>query len=188
MADKPRILHDHRDLMLTLIPLVLAALLIAGVASRCGVNQTKVADRPPYDVSTALRADAREFSFPIREPKLPGNWKPSSGGRDKIPGEGGGQVSTVGYLSPTGRYLKMSQSDASEASLLTQVAGQRAASGAEQVAGKTWVVYPNDPKEPAWVADFGQSRVLITGAGTPEQFAEFARAITQAAVLPKPAS
>lgn len=186
MADRPRILQDQRDLLLTLIPLILAALVVAVVAGRCGVDTTHgAAGRPDYDAGAALRLDAREFSFPVREPRLPDGWKPSSGGREKISGDEGGQVSSVGYLSPTGRYLKLSQSSASELALVSRTVGRRAATGAEQLSGRTWVVYAEEGKEAAWVADFGAVRALITGAGTHEQFTALARAVVAAAPLPR---
>src|SRR5690606_40503765 len=83
---------------------------------------------PTFDAGSALQSDARTMSFPIRDPEVPGSWTPNSGSRDTIVGEGGGQVSTVGYITEAGTYMRMTQSNATEQSLSRFVLGSRYAS------------------------------------------------------------
>ncbi|MEV4240958.1 DUF4245 domain-containing protein [Nocardia sp. NPDC050408] len=182
---KPRILHDYRDLFWSLIPLVLIAVVFAGLASQCsfaakGPTQGHI---PNFDVTAALANDAKTMSFPIRNPSLPEHWTPNSGSRDTITSTGGGPVSTVGFITPQGTYLRMSQSSATEEALSRFVLGSRYGTGTEQVGDQKWVVYAEQGSETAWIADFGQSRVLITGAANHAGFTTLAAAIGAAQPL-----
>jgi hypothetical protein len=182
---KPRILNDYRDLLWSLFPLVLIAVVFAGLASQCsfaakGPTQGQV---PHFDVAAALSSDARTLPFPIKNPSLPAGWTPNSGSRDTITSTGGGPVSTVGFLTPQGTYMRMSQSNATEESLSRFVLGSRYASGTEQIGDQKWIVYSEPTEESAWIADFGQSRVLITGAGNQSAFTTLASAVTAAQPL-----
>ncbi|MEV2219375.1 DUF4245 domain-containing protein [Nocardia vinacea] len=182
---KPRILNDYRDLFWSLIPLVLIAVVFAGLASQCsfagkGPTQGQI---PHFDVTAALANDAKTMPFPIRNPSLPEHWTPNSGSRDTITTTGGGPVSTVGFITPQGTYMRMSQSSATEESLSRFVLGSRYGTGTEQVGDQKWVVYAEQGSETAWIADFGQSRVLITGAGNHAAFTTLAAAIAAAQPL-----
>lgn len=182
---KPRILHNYKDLLFSLLPLVLLVVVFAGLASQCsfaaqGPTQGQI---PNFDARAALQSDARTLSFPIRDPEVPESWKPNSGSRDTIVGEGGGQVSTVGYITDAGTYMRMTQTNATERSLTRFVLGSRYAGGTEQIGGQKWVVYAEPTEETAWVADFGDARVLITGAGDNAAFTTLAQAVAAAQPL-----
>ncbi|MFD6158808.1 DUF4245 domain-containing protein [Nocardia sp. NPDC060256] len=185
---KPRIMNDYRDLFWSLIPLVLIAVVFAGLASQCsfaakGPTQGQI---PHFDVQAALTSDARSLPFPIRNPAVPSDWTPNSGSRENISGTGGGPISTVGYITGHGSYMRFSQSNATEESMSRFVLGSRYASGTEQVGDQKWIVYAEPGSESAWVADLGQSRVLITGAGQRDSFVTLAQAITAAQPISKP--
>ncbi|MFC9996644.1 DUF4245 domain-containing protein [Nocardia sp. NPDC127526] len=184
---KPRILNDWKDLLWSLLPLVLICLVIAGVASQCtftanGPTQGQI---PHLDVDKALADDAKLMPFPIRKPALAADWKPNSGKRDTITGAGGGEVSTVGYITPQGSYMQLTQTNATEEALAKQVTGTRYATGAEQIGDRKWVVYAEPGTESAWITDFGDVRVLIKGAGNPNAFKTLATAVGSAQPLPR---
>ncbi|WP_054816309.1 DUF4245 domain-containing protein [Nocardia arizonensis] len=182
---KPRVLHDYKDLFFSLIPLVLIAVVFAGLASQCSVAATgpTAGKIPHFDVRSALIADARTLPFPVRDPGMPGDWTPNSGSRDTITGPGGGPVSTVGYITPAGAYMQLTQTGATEEMLARHVLGSRYASGVQQVGEQRWTVYAEPTEETAWIADFGQSRVLIKGAGDAAAFTTLAGAVTSARPL-----
>jgi hypothetical protein len=183
---KPRIMNDYRDLFWSLIPLVLIAVVFAGLTSQCSFSATGPTQGtiPSFDAAAALRSDAQNLSFPIREPALPQNWQPNSGSRDTITERGGGTVSTIGYVTGVGTYMELDQSDATEEVLAGHIAGSRYATGTRDIAGQKWVVYQEPGAEPGWVADFGDSRVLIRGAGDGEAFETLAAAVVAARPLP----
>ncbi|MBF6210783.1 DUF4245 domain-containing protein [Nocardia puris] len=184
---KPRILHSYKDLFFSLIPLVLIVVVFAGLASQCtfAAQGPTPGQIPNFDVDAALGSDARTLSFPIRNPDLPEGWTPNSGRRDTITGEGGGAVSVVGFLTPQGRYMQVAQSSATEESFARFLLGSRYATGAEQIGEQKWVVYTEPTEETAWIADFGDARIVIKGAGNDESFTTLATALTNATPLPR---
>ncbi|MEE2034240.1 DUF4245 domain-containing protein [Rhodococcus chondri] len=185
-SQKPRILQDTRDMSWSLIPLVLLCLIIAGVASQCSFSPggPSAGPVPTFDIDAGLEYDAKELGFPIRHPEAPEGWQANSGSRSIITGEEGGDSSTVGFITPAGRYVRFTQSDAGEAELVRFVAGEsRTATDTREIDGRDWVVYGEEDAEPLWVADFGDVRILIGGSGDEAELTTFATAVGEAQPL-----
>lgn len=183
---KPRILNNNRDMVWSLIPLVIAALLIAGIASQCSLSPggPKQGPIPNFDVNAALQYDASEIGFPVRNPPVPENWTPNSGSRATISGEQGGPATTVGYITGTGAYLQLTQSTASEEQLVPFVAGEPVyASGTQNVSGRDWVVYGEEGSRTYWISDFGDTRILLGGSADTEDITTLAAALEDTAPL-----
>lgn len=202
-AAKPRLLQDGRDMFWSLLPLVIGCILLAGMVGMCsiapgGTNRGKI---PSYDAAAALRADAATLGFPIRLPQLPAGWQANSGGRGGIDAgrtdASAGQrlhaaTSTVGYISPTGMYLSLTQSNADEDKLVGSIHSGMYPSGTVDVDGTRWVIYQgadqNGAVEPVWTTRLaspaGPTQVAVTGAGTPDQFRTLAVATQSAQPLP----
>ena len=196
---KPRLLQNGRDMFWSIAPLVLACIVLAGMLGMCsfqpsGPGQGQV---PPYDAVAALRADAAALGFPVRLPQLPEGWHSNSGDRGGI--EGGrtdpasGQqlravTSTVGYITPTGMYLALTQSNADEDKLVGSIKTDVYPSGAQDVNGVKWVVYQGGEAEPVWTTRLGgptrPAQVAITGAGSTEEFRTLAAATQTQPPLP----
>lgn len=188
----------------SLVPLVIGCILLAGMVGMCSfqVGRTKQGKVPAYDAAAALRADAQTLGFPIRLPQLPGGWQSNSGGRGGI--ENGrtdpdtGQrrhaaTSIVGYLSPTGMYLSLTQSNADEDKLVGSIHRSMYPTGTVDVAGTEWVVYQGSDQsgesvEPVWTTRLasagGETQIAITGAGSTEQFRTLASATQSQPPLP----
>ncbi|MBO0856393.1 MAG: DUF4245 domain-containing protein [Nocardia sp.] len=178
-------MNDYRDQIWSLIPLVLICVVLAAVASQCtftthGPTPGRV---PSFDVQAALHDDARSLGFPVRDPAVPADWKPNSGNRETIAGPHGGTISTVGYITSNGTYLGLSQSDATENELADHVLSTRSPGGSRMEGAQKWTVYHVDGSEPAWIADFGTSRVLIKGAADESAYATLATAVGAAQPL-----
>ena len=175
---KPRILNNNRDMVWSLIPLVIACLLIAGVASQCSLSPggPQQGPIPNFDVNTALQYDASEIGFPVRNPAVPEGWTPNSGSGATISGDNGGAVSTVGYITGTGAYMQLTQTSASEEQLVPFVSGSDTvyASGTQNVSGRDWVVYGEEGSRTYWVSDFGDVRILLGGTANTEDFTTLA--------------
>ncbi len=191
MADKPRILQDGRDMMWSLIPLAVLILIVAGVAGSCSwgfgsdANEKTV---PHFDVSSGLHADAANMAFPIRDPKVPSGWQPNSGSTQDLDAT---VTSNVGWITDGGAYVQLTQTDAAEESLLRQLLGEEASgTGTRDVGGRTWVTYENADHKKAWIADFGDVRIAVKGAGKDESLQTLAAAVAAAqpivSTLPKP--
>lgn len=187
----------------SLIPLVIGCILLAGMVGMCSIapGGTNRGTVPSYDAAKALRADAATFGFPLRIPSLPAGWQPNSGSRGGI--EGGrtdaaaeehlhAVTSTVGYISPTGQYLGLTQSNADEDKLVGSIHPGMYPTGAVDVAGITWVVYEGADAdgafEPVWTTRLasavGPTQLAITGAGTPDQFRTLAESTQSQPPLP----
>jgi hypothetical protein len=195
---KPRLLHDGRDMFWSLAPLVAACILLAGVAGVCSFRPAGTSSGPvqPYDAPAALHADAQTLGFPVRLPELPQDWQANSGGRGSItdgrtdPSTGQrlrAVTSTVGYLSPTGMYLSLTQSNADEDKLVGSIHAPMHPIGAADVDGTNWVVYQGD-SEPVWttrlIGRAGVAQLAVTGAGSVEQFRILAAATQSQPPLP----
>jgi Protein of unknown function (DUF4245) len=197
---KPRVLQDGRDMFWSLGPLVVGCIVLAGLVGMCSFQPggTTKGTIPSYDASAALRADAATLGFPIRLPRLPAGWQPNSGGRAGI--ENGrtdtstGQrlnaaTSTVGYITPTGMYLSLTQSNADEDKLVASIHPSMVPTGAVDVAGTNWVVYQGGATaEPLWTirlaSPVGPTQIAITGAGSTDQFRTLASATQSQSPLP----
>jgi hypothetical protein len=197
---KPRLLQDGRDMFWSIAPLVVACIILAGMVGMCtfapeGSNRGRV---PSYDASSALHADAQTFAFPIRLPRLPAGWQPNSGTRGGIadgrtdPSTGQrvrAVTSIVGYISPTGMYLSLTQSNADEAKLVDSIHRSMYPTGPVDVDGTRWIVYQGDDGvEPVWTTRLGSpagpTQVAITGAGDADQFRTLAAATQSQPPLP----
>jgi Protein of unknown function (DUF4245) len=201
---KPRLLQDGRDMFWSLVPLVVGCILLAGLVGMCSFEPggTKQGAIPSYDAAAALRADAQTLGFPVRLPQLPTGWRPNSGGRGGIengrtdPSTGqrlSAATSTVGYISPTGMYLSLTQSNADEDKLVGSIHPSAHPTGTVDVDGTRWVVYHGagqggSDAEPLWTTRLadpaGATQIAITGAGSTDQFHTLASATQSQPPLP----
>jgi hypothetical protein len=184
----------------SIAPLVVACIVLAGLVGMCSFSPggPSRGPTPSFDASTALRADAEALRIPIRVPQLPAGWQSNSGRRGSIeagrtdPASGGQSravVSTVGYLTSTGMYLSLNQSDADEEKLVGYLGRALAPTGTQNVNGVNWIVYEGgDRGEPVWtsrlMAPTGPAQIAITGAGSPDEFRTLAAATQSQPPLP----
>ncbi|MGH3560987.1 MAG: DUF4245 domain-containing protein [Mycobacterium sp.] len=200
---KPRLRQDGRDMFWSLVPLVAACIVLAGLVGMCtfAPGASIRGPAPSYDAAAALRADAETLGFPVRLPRLPQGWQPNSGSRGDIENgradPSGGQrlravTSTVGYISPTGMYLSLTQSNADEDKLVGSIHPSQPTqhpTGTVDVDHTTWIVYEGDGQsEPVWTTRLagpgGPAQLAITGAGNAEQFRTLAAATQSQPPLP----
>jgi hypothetical protein len=183
----------------SIAPLVVACIVLAGVVGMCsfapsGVNRGPV---PPYNAASALKADALTLGFPVRLPHLPEGWQANSGGRGGVvdgrtdPSTGNrlrAVTSIIGYISPGGEYLSLTQSNADEDKLVGAIHPSMYPSGTVDVNGTRWVTYQGDGVEPVWTTRLnspaGPSQVGITGAGSADEFRTLAAATQTQPPLP----
>lgn len=184
MAAKPRILTDHKDMIWSLIPLIAICAVIAVVSGNCSVGLTGGArddKTPAYDVTAGLTADAQSMSFPVRLPATPQDWKPNSGSRGGIDGK---TVSNAGYITGDGVYMQLSQTDATEDSLVGYLTtGQVLGRGVTEAGGAQWVRYAADDGKSVWVTDTQDTRIALYSKADERDFQTMASAVTRATVL-----
>lgn len=201
---KPRLLHDGRDMFWSMAPLVLACVILAGLLGMCSFSPTGPGPGPVpnYDAPAALQADADALKIPIRLPALPDGWRSNSGSRNGIDGGRTDPVtgqpvravsSIVGYLTPSGRYLSLTQSNADEDKLIASIGADLVPTGTEDVAGVTWVVYQGsdregNPAEPVWTTRLpgpdGPAQIALRGAAGTDEYRTLAAATQSQPPLP----
>jgi hypothetical protein len=201
---KPRLLQDGRDMFWSIAPLVIACIVLAGVLGMCSFapNGPGAGPAPSYDAPAALQADADALKIPIRLPRLPEGWQSNSGSRKGIDGgrtdpSSGQQVravsSTVGYLTPSGMYLSLTQSNADEDKLVASINADLYPTGTQDVDGVKWVVYEGGasdgkPTEPVWTTRVtgptGPAQIALTGAAGTDEYRMLAEATQTQSPLP----
>lgn len=190
----------------SLMPLAVACIVLAGLVGTCtfapgAVNRGRV---PSYDAAAALRDDAQTLGFPVRLPRLPAGWQPNSGSRGDIADgrtSSSGQrvravTTTVGYISPTGMYVSLTQSNADEDKLVASIhpssKPEMYPTGTVDVDGTRWIVYAGSNQEgdaePVWTTRLdsaaGPAQIAITGAASADQFRTLAAATQSQPPLP----
>ena len=201
---KSRLLHDGRDMFWSMAPLVLACVVLAGLLGMCSFAPTGPGPGPvpDYDAPAALQADAEALKIPIRLPALPDDWRANSGRRSGIDGGRTDPVtgqsvravsSTVGYLTPGGMYLSLTQSNADEDKLISSFGADLVPTGTQDVDGVTWIVYEGGgrdgrPAEPVWTAQVrgpsGPAQLVLTGAAGTDGYRTLAAATQSQSPLP----
>ncbi|HEY3611424.1 MAG TPA: DUF4245 domain-containing protein [Pseudonocardiaceae bacterium] len=177
-----------RDMVLSMVVLAVGVLILAGIStgfsfSPGGVS-VNTSNLPTVDVSAELRAAVSQVPFPVREPRLPADWRPNS---DSVDSLGPAKAIRVGLITAGGRYLQLSQSNATPLALVRVAAGLAddvsvPATGTETANSTKWTVYPGVRSEQSWVADLGSVRLFITGNGTTAEF----RTLAVAALTGRP--
>ncbi|MBO0839373.1 MAG: DUF4245 domain-containing protein [Sciscionella sp.] len=144
---------------------------------------------PSHDARAELTDAAGHVPFPIRVPIAPAGWRSNSGDIVAVPGGRDNEAVQVGWITGSGNFLRLSQSNGSATDLVREEAqlasdAPVASTGETTVHGVTWTFYPGLRQEPAWVANLDGERLLITGSATRAEFTTMATAVATARALP----
>ena len=186
-AKPPRSAMSMRDLLGAVGLLVVFVLVVGGLTRGCsfapGGPTVDPTSGPTVDAPTELRALVGTAPFALRVPSVPAGWRANAVSTARV-GAGGRLAVRTGYVTPAGRYLRVVQSDASEAELLASEArGTPVGAGVVDVDGTRWVTYTDDTREPIRIADVSGVRLLITGDGDDPEFRTLATATSGAQPL-----
>lgn len=191
MAQKPRYLVSGKDMIWSIIPLLAICAFVAIASGNCSVGLTGSASddkRAPFDVRGALIADSQTLPFPIRQPPDPDGWKPNSGSRENVSGH---VVSNVGWITASGSYLQLTQTDASEDELVAHLAGDddsgggvASGSGTKEIGGQRWVTYSTYDRNKFWITDLGTVRIAVMSTGPEGDMNTMAALILEQQPLP----
>ncbi|MGW0037095.1 DUF4245 domain-containing protein [Gordonia sp. NPDC003376] len=176
MAQKPRILTSGKDMIWSVIPLLVICAFVAIASGNCsvGLNGTASDDkRPTFDVAAALDSDAQTMPFPIRRPPTPEGWKPNSGSRDSIETH---LASNVGWLTSAGSYLQLTQTDAAVDEVEHKLGGDQVSSdtGSREIGGHRWITYSTYDGNKFWITDLGDVRIAVMSRGSDDDLERMA--------------
>jgi hypothetical protein len=181
-------------MVLSLAALLLILLAVLGFSRGCsfspGGPTIDTSSAPTVDAHGALAGIAAGEDFPVRDPKVPADWHANS--TDSITIGAGAQarpVVRVGWLTPSGGYLRLSQTQGGARELIASETddpkSEPAATGTLDVSGVSWTIYPARRDETSWLASVGGVRLLISGNGREADFRTLAQAVQTAPPLPK---
>ena len=171
-------------MILSLVILVVIVGVLVGVTRGCEFSPSgpsvDPSSLPSVDATKELTGAGRRVTFPVRVPAVPGDWRSNSFNTAPV---GQGAVATVavrvGWVTPDGKYLRLSQSDARVELLVAEEAGSDVAAnsrGSVEVGATTWTRYPGKDTEQSWVTSLDGVQVLITGSGGEDEFRTLATA------------
>ena len=201
MSDSPtpgpqrsRSSQTARDMVLSLAALGLILVAVLGFSRGCsfspGGPTIDTSTLPSVDVHSALTGIAAGTDVPVREPKLPATWHANSTDTISIgSGDQARPVVRVGWLTPSGGYLRLSQTQGTARDLIASETddskSEPAATGTIDVEGVSWTIYPARRSETSWLANIGGVRLLVSGHGKDADFRTLAQAVQTATPLPK---
>ncbi|UIZ92820.1 DUF4245 domain-containing protein [Corynebacterium sp. CNCTC7651] len=182
---KPRVFQDGRDMLLNVIVVVVLMLVGVGATGLCTYNPGRPEQGPVQEVDarTFLSLESRAVGFPVRYPEMPDGWVTNSARRTMINQQ---PAPVVGWVSPDGGFLQLTQTGASlEDAIAAQDNHDRPDERTENVAGReVRVLHSNDQKvRDIWALDAGDVRMVLTGAGTDDEFRELIAAALAAAPI-----
>lgn len=141
---------------------------------------------PTVDASKELDRAASSVRFAVREPAVPSSWRANSASTTSVgAGATADVVVRVGWVTPGGAYLQLSQSGGHGPEVVAKETGREdnRADGTVDVAGVSWTTYPAHRDEPAWVTELDGAVVVVTGSGSEDEFRRLATAVQDATPL-----
>ncbi|WP_230208896.1 DUF4245 domain-containing protein [Nostocoides sp. HKS02] len=109
------------------------------------VPRVNTVSQPPVDVAGASVEIAKESGWPIERPVgLPDGWKATS--VRYVRSTDGFMTWHAGYLSPTGNYVAIEQTQGPSALWIAAETNRARITGERQAGGRTWTTYVRDGK------------------------------------------
>ncbi|GAA1173240.1 DUF4245 domain-containing protein [Corynebacterium glaucum] len=169
---KPRVFQDGRDMFFNVAVVVVLMLIGVGATGLCTYNPGRPEQGPVQEVDarTFLELEARAVDFPVRYPELPEGWVTNSARRSMVDQE---PAPVVGWVTPDGGFLQLTQTGAElDAAIAAEDSQPRPIESSEVVEGVTARVLRSDAADvrPIWAVDAGDARLVLTGAGTDDEF------------------
>ncbi|MEU8924462.1 DUF4245 domain-containing protein [Kitasatospora sp. NPDC048545] len=130
------------------------------------------------EYKVAAASAKRAAPYPLLSPDgLSDRWRATSVSyRSADQSNGKGNSWHLGFVTPSGQYAAVEQSDAPRDSLLADKVAGGKPDGASDVAGRTWDRVQGD-KARALTAQTGTGTAVLTGTASYEELAELAQAL-----------
>ncbi|WP_342319440.1 DUF4245 domain-containing protein [Corynebacterium mayonis] len=185
--NKPRIFQDGRDMLINVVLIVAIMLVVVGFTGMCSFNPGAPEQGPvqKVDAESFLGLEARGVNYPVRYPEMPQGWTTNSARRSMIDNA---PAPVIGWVTPKKGYIQLTQTGAALADATASADHHpRELTRTVDVEGLSVQVYTSQDTDvrDMWAADLGDARILVTGAGTDEDFLEVVAATKDAKVLPK---
>ncbi|WP_406202662.1 DUF4245 domain-containing protein [Kitasatospora sp. NBC_01560] len=126
----------------------------------------------------AAASAKRAAPYPLLSPEgLSDRWRATSVSYDPASlGRGKGNAWHLGFVTPSGQYAAIEQSDVARDVLLGETVADGKADGTSEVAGQSWERLQG-PKTRALTIQSGSATTVLTGTASYEELAELAQAL-----------
>lgn len=170
--ERKRLRQTVRDMVLSMAVVAGVVLVIFQPWGRSTPDPVRVVD--PAPVVSAAR---QELGWPVLAPVgLPSTWRPTSA-RLEVAGDGEGVVQT-GYLSPSVKYVGLSQSQTKETAFVRDRTDKAKETGSATIGGLMWTrLETEDGKKRALVRVDDGVTYLVTGQADWPEIETFAASL-----------
>lgn len=173
-------------MVMSLGVVVLVMFLGVGFTGLCSWNPGAPEQGPVQEVDAETFADreAQAMNFPVRMPESPEGWVTNSARRGHV---GETPAVIIGWVTEAGGFLQLTQTPEPLEDAVRDVdADPRQLDRTEQIAGHEVQIHtsPQDGVRDLWAVDLGETRALLSGAGTDEEFTTLIEATIEAEPLP----
>ncbi|GAA2776040.1 DUF4245 domain-containing protein [Kitasatospora sp. CM 4170] len=130
------------------------------------------------EYKVAAASAKRAAPYPLLSPEgLPDRWRATSVSYEPASlGKGKGNAWHLGFVTPSGQYAALEQSDLDRDALLSSVLAGAKPDGTAEVAGKAWERLQG-AKDRALTSQSGTATTVVTGTASYEELAELAQAL-----------
>ncbi|WP_408925382.1 DUF4245 domain-containing protein [Corynebacterium sp. YSMAA1_1_F7] len=166
---KPRAFQSTKDIVLSLVVLLVAMFLTVGFTGLCSFDPGEADRSGPVqevDAASVLQMDARSLDIPIRNPEMPEGWVPNSARRVMVGGE---PSSLVGWVVNGENYISLTQTGADFKAATQPDDSLREETDTETTGDVEWHIFTGEDARPLWVADLGDVRLAIEAMASQEQ-------------------
>ncbi|MGD7001757.1 DUF4245 domain-containing protein [Corynebacterium halotolerans] len=187
MADeKPRILQGGRDMVLSIGLVVIVTLAVVIPTGLCSWNPGAPEQGPvqEVDAETFAAMEARVMAFPVRLPDSPDGWITNSARRSSVDAT---PAVVIGWVTADGGFLQLTQTGETLDDAVRGIdEDPRQLDRTINIAGEEVQIHTSEESDvrDLWVVDLGESRALLSGAGTEEEFTTLLEAVITAEPLP----
>lgn len=166
---------NAKNMLLSLLPLVLACLALVGWAA---FRQSGTEPVREVDPASSVRLSAERADYPVLAPAgLPDGYRPTSARTTAGGAEEGDPVTLeIGYLTPAEEFAGFVISDDRRADPLRRVLDGAEEQGAVDIAGESWTRLTTDRGETALTRGAGGATVLVFGSAADAELTEVAAA------------
>ncbi|MBV7293189.1 DUF4245 domain-containing protein [Corynebacterium sp. TAE3-ERU16] len=170
MAEKkPRIFQDSRDMVMSLLVIVVIMALVVTFTGMCSLRKDPVENGPvrEVDAQSFLDLQARAVTFPVRLPESPGGWVANSARRHPVNNT---PAPLIGWVTADRGYLQLLQTDQPAEDAVEQIdVHPREVNGTREVDGREFTVWTpfEDTADTVWTATL--SDVTLVFAGTADE-------------------
>lgn len=186
--EKPRVFQSTKDIVMTLVVLLLSMFLVVGFTGLCSVDPGRPEAKGPVrevEAESILKMDAQALDFPIRYVEMPEGWVPNSQRRTEV----GQQISVLtGWVIDEEMYISLTQTPAPLDEAKQPDEDYREQVREENIDGQRWIVLEGEDTRPVWATDLGDVRLALEGMANDDLMRTAAEAAQKAQPIERNAS